>query len=62
MGVFLTVYLTLVCAAGKSYYIDSNGGRIDDAIEVTCNLIDSTWFTCIKPAKIQIVSGTIICI
>ncbi len=51
---------TLFCAAGKSYYIDSNGGSIDDAIEVTCKNVDSTWFTCVKPTEIEMVSGTLI--
>jgi hypothetical protein len=37
-----------------AYYVDPNGGSVNDAIEVTCKKVDGEWFTCIKPTEIEI--------
>jgi hypothetical protein len=31
------------------HYIDPNGGKVEDAIKVTCRQIASQWSTCLNP-------------
>lgn len=45
-----------VFCAGKSYFIDPNGGSIADAIEVTCKSVKDTMYTCVKPSEIELVN------
>ena len=33
------------------YFIDPNGGRIGDAMEVKCYIIDHVEWTCIEPVQ-----------
>ena len=33
------------------YFIDPNGGRIGDAIEVKCRSDRDEWWTCIEPVQ-----------
>jgi len=34
-----------------TYYVDPNGGSIDDAFEVKCHKIDNVEWTCIEPKE-----------
>ena len=41
-----------------TYFVDPNGGNVEDAIEVVCRKLPeySGWFTCVPPSMTMIVS------